>query len=67
MMNKTNIKIPNKYAPVIKEIYEDEDGYWCELENGYYAGGTGGYDECHVIHEDTHTDILKQIRQIKRI
>jgi len=67
MINRTGIKVPNKYIGAIKEIYQDADGYWGILEKGFYADGMGGYDECHVIHEDTHINFLKQVRQIKKL
>lgn len=63
MKNSTNIKIPNKYHHMIKEVYHDEDGYWVYTERGYYA--TSEDFECHTIHEDKQQDILNKIRQIK--
>lgn len=64
MKNTTNVKVPKKYQNRIVELYHDEDGYWCYMEAGYYAGGMGSYDECHTIHEDTVSELLYQIRRI---
>lgn len=65
MENNTNMKIPKKYHPMISNIDHDSDGYWVWISDGYYAGGMGGYDEIHVIHEDTQKEIMEQIRMIK--
>lgn len=59
-------KIPSKYRIAIRDIYKDEDGYWCcinknnfKLEN-YYADYT--------IHEDTFQEVLNVIKQsLKKI
>jgi hypothetical protein len=63
MKNSTTIKVPKKYHKMIQQIYHDSDGYWVYTEKGYYA--TGIDKECHTIHEDTHQEILRQIRMIK--
>lgn len=55
------MKIPKKYQDRIYSVYQDEDGWWCELNRGWC------YDQesQHLIHEDTRTDILKCIRLTK--
>ena len=63
MENTTNIKIPKKYHTAIKEIYKDEDGYWCILNKGY----TSGIDEGRVIHEESAKGLLREIRNIKEV
>ena len=65
MKNSTNIKIPKKFHSMIDEMYEDQDGYWCHVANGYYASGMDGYDVCHTIHEDDIPEFLRQIKLIK--
>lgn len=61
MNNLTSIRVPKKYQNRIAEIYQDIDGYWCELSGGWY------WDDwsLHVIHEDTQADILRCIRETK--
>ena len=63
MINNTNIKVPKKYHHMIDEIYQDEDGYWCETAKGYQAASVDR--ECHTIHEDTQKEILFHIKYIK--
>ncbi len=63
MINLTSIKVPKKYHEMIEEIFHDSDGYWCYTERGYQAAGTDR--GLHVIHEDTHREVLDQIRQIE--
>ena len=65
MKNDTNIKVPKKYHHMIEEIYQDSDGYWAVTSEGYYAAGTDPCPGLHTIHEDTHKEILEQIRMIK--
>lgn len=57
MNNLTSIRIPKKYHDRISEVWHDSDGYWVILK-GYYYDDPG----CHVIHEDTHKQILQCIR-----
>lgn len=61
---KTNceIKIPNKYQHMIKEIdYEGrEDGYWAYLNDGYVSEGGFGSS---TLHEFTKANLLKAIRK----
>lgn len=52
------MKIPKKYQNRIYYIYHDEDGWWCELNEGWCYDQQGQ----HIIHEDTKTEILKCIR-----
>lgn len=59
MKNETSIKVPKKYVERIKEIYHDDDGYWVITNPGWRNGCDS---ECHVIHEDTKTAILQNIR-----
>lgn len=58
MLNNTTIKIPKKYEDRINEIYHDSYGYWVYLNRGYCSYNWA----CHTIHEDTHKDILEEIR-----
>lgn len=36
MINKTDYIIQEKYAPFIKEIYQDEQGISCQLNEGFH-------------------------------
>ena len=62
MDNKLLTKIPKKYHTAIKDIYHDEDGYWCII-----GCGSGwrlyNYLSDYTIHEATFADILKIVRK----
>lgn len=60
MKNSTSIKIPQKYQPMIKEIYHDCDGYWAYSEDGFYFETM----DCHTAHEDTQKQLLEVIRSL---
>ena len=54
-------QIAKKYQPAIKDIYKDEDGYWCQLDpDGAYR--LDGYYSEHIVHEDT----MKEIKAVLR-
>ena len=52
-------QIAKKYQPAIKDIYNDEDGYWCTLTSEYRLDGYCGES---TIHEDT----MKEVKQVLR-
>lgn len=62
MKNSTTIKVPKKYQERIKEIYQDEDGYWCILNPDWHH-----VDDSHTIHEYTQADILRCIRETEPV
>lgn len=65
MDNKLLAKIPKKYHVAIKDIFHDEDGYWCIVgcESGWKLYG---YFSDYTIHEDIFTDVLRGIRKSLR-
>lgn len=59
-----------KYVPALKreairDAYRDQDGIWITLRDGWEASRTDS--GCHVIHEDTISDLKYQIAGIQRI
>jgi len=55
-------RIPKKYHAAIKDVYRDEDGYWCII--GCNSGWKlEGYFSDYTVHEDTVHDIVTVIRQ----
>ena len=60
MVNETSIRVPKKYQHMIDEIYQDPDGYWCCLNQGWRSPSTG----CHTIHEDSQPEVLRCIREV---
>jgi hypothetical protein len=67
MINSTNIKVPKKYHAAIKELYQDDDGYWCILNDGYNADGIDSKSECRVANGEDVKEILRQIRLFRKI
>ncbi len=61
MKNNILIKVSKKYQSKIDIIEKDEDGYWAYLKRGFCFDDRG----LHTIHEDTKTEILSCIREIK--
>lgn len=58
-----NIKIPKKYQQAIKEIYETDNGYMCQLNNGYKFGG--GY-ESTCMSQDTIKELKSMFQLIEK-
>lgn len=65
--------IPNDKKASIKDIYEDQDGYWIILNEGWNADGMdlvcrtihcGGDDMTDI---ETVADLKDQISQIRRV
>jgi hypothetical protein len=52
-------RLAEKYRSLIKHQYEDEDGYWIELIDGYMNGCDPW---CHGIHEDTKNTAYDVLR-----
>lgn len=59
MNTKLFNQIAKKYQPAIRDIYKDEDGYWCTLTSEYILDG---YDAERTIHEDT----MKELKSVLR-
>ncbi len=55
-------RIPKKYQPAIKEVYKDEDGVWCNLNDGWVHG----VDGTHVIHCETYTELRSELPDIRK-
>ena len=55
-------RIPKKYQPAIKEIYKDEDGVWCNLNDGWVHG----VDETHIIHCETFSELRSELSDIRK-
>lgn len=51
-------KIPKKYQLMVKEYYEDEDGFWLILKEGYIEPDM----KSRTIHEESHKQILEKLR-----
>jgi len=56
------MKIPKKYQNRVYEVYQDEDGFWCYLNEGWCYDQKGQ----HIIHEDTKTEVLKCIKYTEK-
>lgn len=54
--------IPKSKLDAIRSCYQDSDGYWIELKDGYVADRTDR--NAHTIHEDTITQLRYQIAGI---
>lgn len=54
-------KIPKMYHEAITSIYQDEDGYWAYIENGYKIEN---YFSEHAIHEDTLREFKRIFKQV---
>lgn len=63
-VNMVSRMIPKSKKAAIREIYEDQDGFWIILNEGWNADGMD-YD-CHVIHEggDDYTD-AETVKELK--
>ena len=55
-------KVPKKYQAAIKEVYQDEDGIWCNLNPGWVHG----VDENQTIHCETFKELRLELPDIKR-
>ena len=63
MINKTKMRIPQKYHVAIDEIMKDSTGYWIWLNEDYISTETG----THTIHEYNQKDALAQLKTIKLV
>ena len=57
--------VPASKREAIRDAYRDQDGIWITLRDGWEASRTDS--GCHVIHEDTVSDLKYQIAGIQRI
>lgn len=67
MSNKILKYVPASKLSAISDAFEDEDGMWIYLKDGWYASRMDGYNVCHVIHEDTIQQLRYQIAGIKHV
>lgn len=56
--------IPKSKLDAVSDAFEDEDGLWIYLKQGWEASRTDR--GCHVIHEDTVKELRYQIAGIRR-
>ena len=56
------LRIPKIYKPEIKEIYKDEVGVWCNLNDGWVHG----VDETHIIHCETFSELRSELSDIRK-
>ena len=57
--------VPASKREAIRDAYRDQDGIWITLRSGWEASRTDA--GCHVIHEDTISQLKYQIAGIQRI
>lgn len=57
--------VPKSKVEAIADAYEDEDGIWIYLKDGWNADRMDF--ECHTIHEDTIRQLRYQIAGIRRV
>lgn len=55
-------KIPKKYHKLIKEVYADEDGYWCHLNNGYIWT-----DDATVVNGENIKQLIEALSEVKKL
>ena len=51
------LDIPKKYFKMAKEVWQDEDGFWATLKDGYVYQG-----ENSVIATDTKRELIRVLR-----
>ena len=56
--------VPKSKHKAIRAAWQDSDGYWITLKDGYNAGRMDN-SGCHTIHEDTISDLRYQIAGIE--
>lgn len=57
--------VPKSKLEGISDAWEDSDGIWITLKDGWNAGRMDSC--CHVIHEDYIKDLRYQIAGIERV
>lgn len=55
----SGFKLPKSLHPRVEEIYHDDDGWWCVLEDGWQKDGCSG------IREDTKASLIASIHDAK--
>ena len=55
------MNIPNKYKDRVQEYWQDSDGFWIALKDGWRQGD----NVCHTLHEDTQTRLLQELRKTR--
>lgn len=56
--------IPKSKRAAVRDAYKDDDGYWVCLNEGWEASNADA--GCRTIHEDTISDLVSQIKGIRR-
>lgn len=56
-------RVPSKYKLSIRNVYTDEDGIWCNLNEGWVHG----VDENQVIHCETFDELRRELSDIKKV
>jgi len=51
-------KIPKKYQLMVREYYNDEDGFWLYLNDPYIDPDM----DASVIHEEDHKHVLERLK-----
>lgn len=72
-VNMVRRMIPKRKQAAIREIYEDQDGFWIILNEGWNADGMDFH--CRTIHSggdemtdvETIADLKDQISQIRKL
>lgn len=57
--------VPASKREAVREAYQDQDGYWICLNEGWEASRTDA--GCRTIHEDTIADLKYQIGGIQKV
>lgn len=66
MMDERIMKyVPKTKREAVYEAWEDSDGLWIMLKNGWNADRMGC--NCHLIHEDTIKELRYQIAGIRKV
>ena len=56
------MKLTKEMQRAIKEIYQDDDGWWVVLQSKYEAQ----YDEGSVVNGETFKDLYNELKMIKK-
>ncbi|MBR1760921.1 MAG: hypothetical protein IJ741_07055 [Schwartzia sp.] len=61
VVQKVGFNVPKRYLNRVREAYEDSDGFWIELKNGWMNG------ENTVIHEDSAKEAVKVLKDCTKV
>ena len=62
MKNSTRIKVPKKFVTAIKELYQDDDGFWGTLNDGW----AWGCDSGKVFNGEDEEQLLQALDEIHK-